>query len=163
MKLVAADFVMAIVGLLALAACERGTSGSAPSGQAAATAPPPTTAAPPAAASSTEMAQKNPPADESDGNLEIALVADGDPDSGEAPLHVSFTADPLLDADLEQAVFTWDFGDDSPPSHERNPEHTYTKPGEYLATVQITNGRGEQGWDEVDIEVEAHELPAGTQ
>lgn len=141
-----AGAVAAIVAGLALAACEHNSSANPPAAPAAATV------APTAAAT---------PASEAEDEGDIVLVGDADPDSGEVPLHVRFSVDPVLDEELNQPTFTWDFGDGSPPSHERNPEHTYTKPGDYLATVRVENKTGERGWDEIDIEAEAHELPAG--
>ena len=138
--------LLAIAVLSAFAACAHSASNPP---AAAATA----TAAPTVAAAT--------PASEADDEGDIVLVADADPDSGEVPLHVRFSVDPVLDQELNQPTYTWDFGDGSPASHERNPEHTYTKAGDYLATVRVQNKTGERGWDEVDIEAEAHELPAG--
>ena len=89
------------------------------------------------------------------------MFADADQDTGAAPLHVRFSVDAVIDGELDGATFTWNFGDGSPPSNERNPEHTYTTAGDYLATVRAVNKVGERGWDEIDIEVESAHLPAG--
>ncbi len=37
----------------------------------------------------------------------------------------------------------WDFGDGSARSHDRNPDHTYTRPGEYRVTLRARNKTGE--------------------
>ena len=149
---------LAAAGLAALlfAACERNASAPAAGGSTsnAAAAASPAPASPPAAVAAA-------PASEDEGDDDIALVADADPDSGAVPLHVRFSVAPVLDEELNQPTYTWDFGDGSPPSHERNPEHTYAKPGDYLATVRLVNKTGERGWDEVDIEAEQSALPAG--
>jgi hypothetical protein len=136
---------IALCAALALLGCTRNSS-TPPSGATAATS------APTAAVT---------PASDGEDEGDIVLVGDADPDSGEVPLRVHFSVDAVLDEELNQPTFTWDFGDGSPPSHERTPEHTYTKPGDYLATVRVENKTGERGWDEIDIEAEAHDLPAG--
>ena len=145
------ELVVGCCAVLLLAGCERNTSAPATGGSVSNAA----AAASPVAA----IAAATPSEDE--GDDDIALVADADPDSGAVPLRVRFSVAPVLDEELNQPTYTWDFGDGSPPSHDRNPEHTYVKPGDYLATVRLVNKTGERGWDEVDIEAEAHEMPAG--
>jgi hypothetical protein len=83
---------------------------------------------------------------------ELIIWGDADPDTGDAPLAVEFTADPL--EDIDQPVYTWDFGDGSPPSNEQNPGHTYKTPGHYSAQVKVTDVAGRTGDDTVDIDVE---------
>ena len=68
---------------------------------------------------------------------------------------MKFTVESLLEQELNQPQYTWDFGDGSPVSHEASPAHTYTKPGDYVATVRAVDASAQRGWDEVDIEVEA--------
>ncbi len=150
-------FAVACFVVLLLAACERNASAPPASGSASNAA----AAASPAPASPASAALAAATASEDEGDDDIELVADADPDSGAVPLHVRFSVAPVLDEELNQPTFTWDFGDGSPPSHERNPEHTYAKPGDYLATVRLVNKTGERGWDEVDIEAEQSALPAG--
>lgn len=144
-----AVIAIALFAVLALTGCNRNTS--SPQSGAAVTAAA-TPVAPLAAAT---------PAGDVGEEDDIVLVGDADPDSGEVPLRVRFSVDAVLDEDLNQPTYTWDFGDGSPPSHERSPEHTYTKAGDYLATVRVRNKTGERGWDEIDIEAEAQALPAG--
>lgn len=84
----------------------------------------------------------------------LVLLADGEPDVGPAPLTVQFEVESLVVDEISGAQYTWNFGDGSPKSNEARPKHTYEKPGEYTATIQVVDGSGEHGWDEVDIFVE---------
>jgi hypothetical protein len=84
---------------------------------------------------------------------DLVLLAEGDPDYGPAPLTVLFTVESLVVKEITGAKYTWDFGDGSPASHEAGPTHTYEKPGSYVATIRVVDGAGENGWDEVDVEV----------
>jgi PKD repeat protein len=168
MRHVAAEIAVVAIAVLLLAACERDTSTPATGGASVAAAPTavaPTAVAPTIAATAAPAAAADADAD-SDGdtagsNDDVQLFAEADPDNGQAPLRVRFSVDAILDGELDGATFTWNFGDGSPPSQERNPEHTYAKAGDYLATVRAVNKIGEHGWDEVDVEVTASELPAG--
>jgi PKD repeat protein len=152
MRAPAVEIAFVIVVMLACAGCNRTDSASSQPQAAAASTP--TAQAPPATPRTTASA-------EMEGEGDIELIADADPDSGEVPLHVRFSVEALLDQEANQPTYTWDFGDGSPPSHDASPEHTYEKPGDYLATVRLVTKTGERGWDEVDIEAEAHQLPAG--
>jgi PKD repeat protein len=79
------------------------------------------------------------------------VLASAAPTSGFAPLTVQFTGiaeDPQGDA----MTIAWDFGDGT-TSTELSPEHTYTEPGSYTATLTATDSGGETGSDSVDIEV----------
>jgi PKD repeat protein len=154
MRATAVLFAFAIVVVLACAGCTHNESTSSQPQAAASTPTVQAAAAAPAAPAASTTATGG---DEAD----VDLIADADPDSGEVPLHVTFSVEALLDRDLNQPTYTWDFGDGSPPSHEMNPQHTYEKPGDYLATVRMVTKTGERGWDEVDIEAEKHEMPAG--
>jgi hypothetical protein len=84
-------------------------------------------------------------------NDDCVVVADVNPDFGPPPLSVAFTAE----AECGQgATYKWDFGDSSPPSAEPNPAHTYTKDGDYTATVTVTASNGSTASDDIDIFVE---------
>jgi len=83
------------------------------------------------------------------------LDINADPDIGTAPLSVEFTA--TLDDDVPQPVsFQWDFGDGSRdfsnPAH-----HTYREPGQYTASVLVTNSLGQIARRELEIQVDPHE------
>jgi chitodextrinase len=71
--------------------------------------------------------------------------------SGTAPLRVRFTSQGS-DPDGDRLTYAWDFGDDG-TADTRNAWHTYTEPGDYTATVTVTDARGATGTAEVDIEV----------
>lgn len=82
---------------------------------------------------------------------DCAVVADVNPDFGPPPLAVTFTAE----AECGQgATYKWDFGDGSPPSTEANPTHTYTKDGDYTASVTVSGPNGATASDDIDIFVE---------
>jgi len=82
--------------------------------------------------------------------------ASANPTSGRAPLAVNFTAG-ASDPDGDQLTYEWDFGvegaeDDK--STEANPSYTYAEPGTYTATVTVTDGKGGEATDTVEITVE---------
>jgi hypothetical protein len=79
-------------------------------------------------------------------------ILDANPDYGAAPLKVQFSAD--VECTSGDPKYTWDFGDGSPTSNEPNPEHTYTKPGEYPASVVVVGPGGGTDSDDLDILVE---------
>jgi PKD repeat protein len=86
------------------------------------------------------------------------LDVNADPDIGTAPLSVEFSV--MLDDDLTQPIsFQWDFGDGSRefsnPAH-----HTYRQPGQYTATLLVTNGRGQVARRELEIQVDPHQAEA---
>jgi PKD repeat protein len=84
-------------------------------------------------------------------NDDCAVVADVNPDFGPPPLAVAFTAE----AECGQGVtYKWDFGDGSAPSTEANPTHTYTKDGDYTASVTVSGPNGATASDDIDIFVE---------
>jgi PKD repeat protein len=60
------------------------------------------------------------------------------PLSGKAPLKVKFTDR----STGSPTSWSWDFGDKSKPSTDRNPEHKYTKPGKYIVSLTVKNAAG---------------------
>ncbi len=76
-----------------------------------------------------------------------------DSDVGAAPLTVEFTA--RLDEDLPGPFyFQWEFGDGA--RDVSNPTtHVYRKPGEYTATVTVTNAQGQKATRDVQITADA--------
>ena len=91
--------------------------------------------------------------DEEEGDC--IVVADADPDYGPPPLAITFSAE--AECNAGQPTYKWDFGDGSPPSGDVNPTHTYTRPGDYTASVTITGPGGSTASDEIDITVEQTE------
>ena len=76
------------------------------------------------------------------GQAPVVDVA-ADPTSGQAPLDVHFEAaatDP--DGDESRLRYEWDFGDDRGSQFGREVDHTYMEPGEYEATVTVTDAAG---------------------
>ena len=134
------------VGAMALSGCggsEKGPGTATPASTAPAKAPgmagtPPTTA--PAAAG------------EDEAEYELDVIAEADPDEGAPPLKVQFTAS-VEEETGGPFTYAWDFGDGQ-KSTEQNPVHTYDKVGEYTASLEVTNGKGNKGTDEIDIFVE---------
>jgi len=107
--------------------------------------------APPATAAATETEA------EAGEEGDCIVVADANPDYGPPPLSVEFTSE--AECSGGQPTYTWDFGDGSPASNEINPTHTYTKPGDYTASVTVSSGKTTAS-DEIDITVEEGEAPA---
>ncbi len=118
----------------------------------------PTTGAPattaPKAAAPTTMP---PMAEDDEEEYELDVIAEADPDEGEPPLKVQFTAS-VEEEDGGPFTFKWDFGDGQ-SSTEQNPVHTYEKVGEYTATLTVTDTKNNKGTDEIDIFVETEEEP----
>ena len=76
----------------------------------------------------------------------------GDPQIGEAPLQVSFTAE-ASDADGDELAYSWDFGDGA-ASDQQNPTHIYEDPGSYLAELTVSDF-GYEVSDSVTVTVES--------
>jgi PKD repeat protein len=131
----------ALVALCALGACTKGSDAPAPT-------------VTPAASPQVGDAQAPPPAVAEDEADEILMVwAEAEPDEGAPPLAVQLKAD--ISGGVGNHKVKWEFGDDSPPSEEVNPSHTYPKPGTYRASVEVTDSSGDSDSDYVDIEVGA--------
>lgn len=96
-----------------------------------------------------------PEAGQEENEGDCIVVADADPDYGPPPLAVTFSAE--AECNAGQPTFKWNFGDGSAPSTEPNPTHTYSRPGDYTASVSITGPGGSTASDEVDITVEEGE------
>ena len=67
------------------------------------------------------------------------------PAEGEAPLAVDFDVE-ATDADDDELTYAWDFGvdgTDADTSDEEDPSFTYDEPGEYTATVTVSDGTAE--------------------
>ncbi|HEX6023292.1 MAG TPA: ThuA domain-containing protein, partial [Solirubrobacter sp.] len=94
---------------------------------------------------------------------EVSVTAE--PLSGEAPLNVAFNAT-ATDEENEALTYAWDFGvpgtnDDT--STEEDPNYTYTSPGNYTATVTVTDASGGKSSASVEVRVTRplEECPTG--
>jgi PKD repeat protein len=111
---------------LALGACDSSPSGNTPAP--AATAPPVT---PP------PRTGPSPPPSTPPSAAPLAVSCQADPRAGDAPLRVSFAAFP--GGGTGAYGYAWDFGDGG-SSRNPGPSHTYEAPGEFDATVRVTDG-----------------------
>jgi PKD repeat protein len=95
------------------------------------------------------------------GNHPPAAVAAGSPLSGSAPLTVNFTASGSSDPDPGQTLsFAWDFGDGGAATGSAV-THTYTSPGNYTATLTVSDGHGGIDTDTLSITVTTGGGPGG--
>ncbi len=79
------------------------------------------------------------------GNNPPVAVISATPNVGCAPQNVSFSSAGSSDPDSDPIVgYSWVFGDGS-GSTAANPSHNYTQPGNYSATLTVTDSRGGQG------------------
>jgi len=91
------------------------------------------------------------------GNQWPVAVAAADTQGGDIPLLVTFSSTGSTDLDGSIASYFWDFGDGS-TSTSQNPQHTYTVPGKYVATLTVTDNLGEVTSDTVAIDAMAPNL-----
>ena len=90
------------------------------------------------AASSPECANEGP-----------SVQAAADPQTGDAPLTVSFTS-AGSDPEGQALVYSWDFGDGG-RAFGQNATHTYLEAGTYMAKVTVTDPDGGTGTAEVEV------------
>jgi PKD repeat protein len=88
------------------------------------------------------------------GNQWPVAVATATPDGGNTPLAVNFSSAGSTDLDGTIVSYFWDFGDGT-TSTSANPQHTYTVPGNYVATVKVTDNLGATTSTTVALEVTA--------
>jgi len=81
-------------------------------------------------------------------------VASATPNSGTAPLVVSFSSTGSSDADGSIVSYAWDFGNGQ-TSTAANPSATYTSAGNYTASLTVTDNSGLSGSTSVGITVTA--------
>jgi PKD repeat protein len=88
-------------------------------------------------------------------------VATGTPSSGLAPLAVAFNSAASTDLDGTIVSRVWDFGDGSATDTSTNPSHTYA-PGNYVATLTITDNEGATATATVPIHANAAPVAVAT-
>jgi PKD repeat protein len=84
------------------------------------------------------------------------------PQSGAAPLAVSFDSAGSSDADGGIVSYAWDFGDPTSGTNTASgatAAHTYATPGTYTATLTVTDGGGATDSATVQIVVSANQPP----
>lgn len=81
------------------------------------------------------------------------VFVDAEPDYGNAPLKTHFSTE--VECGDKPVTYSWNFGDGTTGGNEPNPSHSYTKVGDYVATVTVTATDGSTGSDEIDVFVEA--------
>ncbi|GHB76258.1 ThuA domain-containing protein [Persicitalea jodogahamensis] len=76
------------------------------------------------------------------GNRAPVAMTSADKKVGATPLKVAFSSKGTMDYDKDALKYEWTFGPGLPKSTEANPTYTYTKPGEYTATLKVTDAKG---------------------
>lgn len=74
-------------------------------------------------------------------NTAPVALASASPLTGSTPLTVQFTGSASTDADGDTLRYAWTFGDGG-TSTSADPQHTYTAPGSYTATLTVNDQRG---------------------
>jgi glucose/arabinose dehydrogenase/PKD repeat protein len=99
----------------------------------------------------------------SPGNSPPIAAATADPANGDAPLPVQFDASGSSDPDGDTLSYAWDLdGDDQfDDSTAVNPTHTYSTPGTYEVSVEVSDPDGAS--DTATVEVQAGNTPPDAQ
>lgn len=85
------------------------------------------------------------------GNRTPVAIATVDKKVGAVPMKVAFSSKGSLDYDKDPIKYEWNFGKGLPKSTEANPTFTYTKPGEYTATLEVTDAKGNMATSQVSV------------
>ncbi|GGB99690.1 ThuA domain-containing protein [Dyadobacter sediminis] len=85
------------------------------------------------------------------GNRAPVAIASATNTVGAVPLKVNFLSKGSKDYDGDAIKYEWTFGKGLPKSTAANPTFTYAKPGEYVATLKITDSAGNSNTSEVTI------------
>ena len=85
----------------------------------------------------------------------LIVWIEAEPEEGPPPLEVHFTA--MIKGGTPPIKLQWKFGDESKPSSQRNPVHTYAKPGSYWAELYASDAGEDEDDDDYEIVVEAPE------
>ncbi len=85
------------------------------------------------------------------GNRTPIAMANVDKTVGAVPLKVAFSSKGSMDYDKDAIKYEWTFGQGLPKSTEANPTFTYTKPGDYTATLKVTDAKGNMATSQVSV------------
>ncbi|TQS07663.1 DUF1349 domain-containing protein [Microbispora hainanensis] len=86
-------------------------------------------------------------------NQRPTVTASATPTTGTAPLKVDFTATGT-DPEGDPVTYKWDFGvNGAPQPTTANASYTYTAPGNYTATVTVTDAKGAATTQQIAIKV----------
>ncbi|WTP11800.1 DUF1349 domain-containing protein [Microbispora hainanensis] len=86
-------------------------------------------------------------------NQRPTVTASANPTTGTAPLKVDFTATGT-DPEGDPVTYKWDFGvDGAQQATTANASYTYTAPGNYTATVTVTDAKGAATTQQIAIKV----------
>ena len=83
----------------------------------------------------------------------LTAFADVDASSGDAPHAVKLSVEVVDGTGNPPFTFIWDFGDATEFSTDRDTTHTYKIPGNFRASVIVTDSKGETDQDYYDISV----------
>jgi PKD repeat protein len=86
------------------------------------------------------------------GNQPPVAEANG-PYSGAVGGRILFSSAGSMDPDGTIASYLWNFGDGTPTSNQPNPRHVYTAPGNYTATLTVTDNNGATASDTASVTV----------
>ena len=84
------------------------------------------------------------------------------PESGTAPLNVSFDASASADSDGQVTTYAWSFGDNQNGTG-KTVQHSYANPGTYSVTLTVTDDAGGKGAAQKQITVTAKPTRAEAQ
>ncbi|MFI7035028.1 ThuA domain-containing protein [Microbispora rosea] len=88
-------------------------------------------------------------------NQRPTVTASATPTTGTAPLKVDFTSTGT-DPEGDTVTYKWDFGvNGAPQPTTANASYTYTAPGNYTATVTVTDAKGAASTQQIAIKVNA--------
>jgi glucose/arabinose dehydrogenase len=86
-------------------------------------------------------------------NRSPTAIVTASPTTGAAPLTVQFDATGSTDLDSDPLTYSWDLNGDGTfgDSTSANPSFTYTQNGQFNVKLQVSDGRGGLGTDQVTI------------
>lgn len=87
------------------------------------------------------------------GNRKPVAMTNASKTVGSAPLTVKFDSKGTMDYDGDALKYEWSFGKGMPKQTVANPSVTFSKPGEYVATLTVTDAKGNVASKAIGIKV----------